>query len=66
MPSGYNCNAADRALQLQHARCATYRAAGINPPTAMRCPTGAELWATYQAAGMPTHFTWQRQGGRNP
>lgn len=32
-----------------------------NPNHLQRCPTGAPLWATYQAAGMPPHFTWLRK-----
>lgn len=59
---------ADKAYQLHHTGCATCRAAGGNPNNLQRCPTGAELWATYQAAGMPPHFTWlrKRQGGKKP
>lgn len=57
--------AADRAYQLHHTGCATCRAAGANHNTLQRCPTGTELWATYQAAGMPPHFTWVKpRGGR--
>lgn len=55
--------AADKAYQLHHASCATCKAAGANHNTQQRCPTGAELWATYQAAGMPPHFTWIKPRG---
>lgn len=60
--------AADRAYQLHHASCATCRAAGANPNNALqRCPAGAELWAAYQAAGDPPHFTWIKpRGGNKP
>lgn len=51
-------SAADDAYQLHHAGCATCRAAGSNPNTLQRCTAGVELWATYEAAGMPPHFTW--------
>lgn len=51
--------AADRAYQLLHASCAT---CGANPNNALqRCPAGAELWDTYEHAGMPPHFTWLRK-----
>lgn len=55
--------AADKAYQLHHAGCATCRAAGASLHSAPRCPAGAELWATYQAAGMPPHFTWIKPRG---
>lgn len=61
--------AADRAYQLHAAACGTCQAAGANPNHALRrCPTGAELWATYQQAGDPPHFTWlhKRPGGKKP
>ena len=58
----------DKAYLLHHFSCPTCRAAGGNPNNLQRCPTGTELWATYQAAGMPPHFTWlrKRQGGKKP
>lgn len=55
--------AADRAYQLHAAGCPTCQAAGANPATLQRCPTGAPLWATYQSAGMPPHFTWIKPRG---
>lgn len=60
--------AADKAYQLHHASCATCKAAGANPNNALqRCPAGAELWATYERAGMPPHFTWiKSRGGKKP
>lgn len=51
-------SAADKAYQLHHAGCAICRAAGANLTPQPRCPEGAELWATYQGAGDPPHFTW--------
>ena len=54
--------AADRAYQQHHAACPHCRAAGTSPNTQQRCPEGAQLWATYQQAGDPPHFTWLRQG----
>lgn len=51
-------HASDKAYQLHHATCPQCRAAGINPGRLGRCPEGAELWATYQQAGDPPHFTW--------
>ena len=51
-------HAADKVYQAHHAGCATCRAAGANPDTTLRCQAGAELWATYQAAGTPPHFAW--------
>ena len=50
--------AADKAYQLHHASCPQCRAAGLNPRGLDRCQDGAELWATYQQAGDPPHFTW--------
>lgn len=60
--------AADKAYQLHHASYPQCRAAGLNPRGLDRCPDGAELWATYQEAGDPPHFTWlrKRQGGTKP
>lgn len=60
--------AADRAYQHHHAACPHCRAAGTSPNTQQRCPEGAQLWATYQQAGDPPHFTWlnKRQRGRKP
>ena len=59
--------AADRAYQLHHTGCSQCRAAGANPSGLQRCPTGAELWAAYQQAGNPPHFTWIKpQGGSQP
>lgn len=55
--------AADKAYQLHAADCHTCRAAGSNPFNLQRCPTGAELWATYEHAGMPPHFTWLKPRG---
>ena len=52
---------AAKAYQLHHASCSTCRAAGANPHTQQRCPTGSQLWTTYQSAGMPPHFTWLRK-----
>lgn len=49
---------ADRAYQAHHTSCPTCIAAGAAPGARERCPQGAELWATYQAAGMPPHFAW--------
>lgn len=51
-------HAADRAYQLHHVNCPQCRSAGAAPGSSQRCAAGAELWATYQAAGMPPHFTW--------
>lgn len=56
-------HAADAACQLHHANCPACIAAGKNPRLE-RCPAGAELWATYNQAGLP-HFRWlarQAQG----
>lgn len=53
--------AADRAYQAHHAGCRTCIAAGSSPNTQTRCPEGAALWATYQQAGDPPHFTWITQ-----
>ena len=53
MSTAPDWHAADRAYQLHHATCPTCRADGANPNHLQRCPTGAPLWATYQAAGMP-------------
>lgn len=64
MDAAPDWHAADRAYQLHHVNCATCRAAGANPNTLQRCPTGAALWATYQQEGIPPHFTWLRQGGK--
>lgn len=61
MTTAPDWHAADKAYQLHHTSCAICRAAGTNPNTQRRCPLGAELWATYQAAGMPPHFTWLRK-----
>lgn len=56
--------AADRAYQNHAAACGTCQAAGANPNHALhRCPAGAELWATYIAAGDPPHFTWVKPRG---
>ena len=57
--------AADKAYQQHHSGCAQCRAAGTNPAL-LRCPVGAELWATYQAAGMPPHFTWLKHRRTTP
>lgn len=51
-------HAADRAYQSHHAGCAQCKAAGIAPNRHERCEEGAALWATYQQAGDPPHFTW--------
>lgn len=68
MTAAPDWNAADKAYQAHHASCPTCRAAGANPNHLQRCPTGAPLWATYQAAGMPPHFTWlrKRPTGKKP
>ena len=50
--------AVDEAYQAHHATCAHCCAAGAHPGYADRCATGQELWATYNAAGLPPHFTW--------
>ncbi|WP_287740032.1 hypothetical protein [Diaphorobacter sp.] len=50
--------AADKAYQLHHGSCGTCRAAGARPGSAQSCPTGAQLWATYEQAGNPPHFNW--------
>lgn len=50
--------AADKAYQHHHASCPQCRAAGLNPRGLDRCPDGVELWAAYQQAGDPPHFTW--------
>ena len=55
--------AADKAYQHHHVNCPQCRAAGANPAQ-QRCPEGLELWATYQQAGDPPHFTWTNRGGR--
>ena len=57
--------AADRACQQHHAACPQCRAAGTSPNTQQRCPEGAQLWAQYNQAGDPPHFTWLRQGKGN-
>lgn len=54
-------SAADKAYQLHHSNCPTCRAAGTAPGSRERCPAGLELWATYQQAGDPPHFTWLRK-----
>ena len=54
-------NAADRAYQLHHTNCPTCIAAGMAPGKRERCQDGAALWATYQQAGDPPHFTWLRR-----
>ena len=61
-------NSADKAYQAHHTSCPTCRAAGTAPGSRERCPAGLELWATYQQAGDPPHFTWlpTRQGGKKP
>ena len=50
------------------AACPHCRAAGTSPNTQQRCPDGALLWAQYNQAGDPPHFTWlrKRQRGRKP
>ena len=59
--------AADRAYQHHHAACPQCRAAGTSPNTQQRCPEGAQLWAQYNQAGDPPHFTWLRKRpGRKP
>ena len=60
--------AANRAYQQHHAACPHCRAAGTSPNTQQRCPEGAQLWAQYNQAGDPPHFTWlrKRQVGRKP
>lgn len=63
MTTATDWQAADKAYQLHHVGCATCRAAGANPNTLPRCPMGAELWATYEAAGVPPHFTWVKPSG---
>lgn len=50
--------AADKAYQLHHSGCGICRAAGARPGSGQRCPTGAQLWATYEQAGNPPHFNW--------
>lgn len=58
---------ADRAYQQHHAACPHCRAAGTSPNTQQRCPEGAQLWAQYNQAGDPPHFTWLRKRpGRKP
>ncbi|GDY37282.1 hypothetical protein ACINB_31740 [Acidovorax sp. NB1] len=54
-------HAADKAYQLHHLNCPTCIAAGMAPGKRERCPDGAALWATYQQAGDPPHFTWLRK-----
>lgn len=58
--------AADKAYQLHHTSCPQCRAAGLNPRGLYRCPEGVELWATYQQAGDPPHFTWLRRRNQAP
>ena len=58
MQTPLDWSAADKAYQLHHAGCAICRAAGANLTPQPRCPEGAQLWATYQEAGDPPHFTW--------
>ena len=59
--------AADRAYQHHHAACPQCRAAGTSPNTQQRCPEGVQLWAQYNQAGDPPHFTWLRKRpGRKP
>jgi hypothetical protein len=62
--------AADRAYQQHHTACPQCRAAGTSPNTQQRCLAGQELWAQYNQAGDPPHFTWlrkrKRQEGRKP
>ena len=53
--------AADKAYQAHHAACHQCRAAGTSPNTQQRCPEGAQLWAQYNQAGDPPHFTWLRK-----
>ena len=61
-------NAADRAYQLHHLNYPTCIDAGMAPGKRERCQDGGALWATYQQAGDPPHFTWlrKRQGGKKP
>lgn len=54
----------DAAYQIHHATCPTCRAAGAAPGSVQRCQEGAQLWATYNQAGLPPHFTWLHQGWR--
>lgn len=56
--------AADKAYQHHHLSCATCRAAGLAPGLRARCAEGAELWAAYQQAGDPPHFTWIARAAR--
>lgn len=60
--------AADRDYQQHHTACPQCRAAGTSPNTQQRCPEGAQLWAQYNQAGDPPHFTWlrKRPGSRAP
>ncbi len=57
-------HAADAAYQLHHLNCPQCRAAGKSPAGVARCATGAELWAAYQQAGDPPHFTWLKRWER--
>lgn len=57
---------ADKAYQLHHCSCGTCRAAGARPGAAQRCPTGAQLWATYEQAGNPPHFNWLKSTTPSP
>lgn len=61
-------HAADAAYQQHHATCPTCRAAGAAPGSVQRCTVGAQLWATYNQAGLPPHFRWlaQRDTHREP
>ena len=51
-------HAADAAYQLHHANCPACRAAGAAPGSVQRCAVGAQLWSTYNQAGLPPHFRW--------
>lgn len=56
--------AADKAYQLHHFNCPTCRSAGASLSRTL-CAVGQALWGTYEAAGMPPHFTWLHQREKN-
>ncbi|MDH4417712.1 MAG: hypothetical protein QE485_10840 [Acidovorax sp.] len=57
-------SSSDKVYQLHHINCPICIAAGMAPGKRERCPAGQQLWATYQQAGDPPHFTWLRKRPR--